>query len=193
MGGRGPGGGLEGRGWRQELGRGRARPKVERCRGLAAPCGSAEQQLQNTGTRKGGGAVAGAFSLPPHTPRTTDISKVDHPCPPHARLAAAPQAMQKSEPFLGDHPKQDSLAEWSKALASGASPQGRGFEPHSCQTSHQCFLVGPKEFPSPPDVCRASTPGTQSNECSHTRGLETQQCSSNSCQMGTWCSGITPA
>ena len=26
----------------------------------------------------------------------------------------------------------DSLAEWSKALASGASPQGRGFEPHSC-------------------------------------------------------------
>ncbi len=31
---------------------------------------------------------------------------------------------------------QDSLAEWSKALASGASPQGRGFEPHSCH-----FLV----------------------------------------------------
>ena len=28
--------------------------------------------------------------------------------------------------------KQDSLAERSKALASGASPQGRGFEPHSC-------------------------------------------------------------
>ena len=27
---------------------------------------------------------------------------------------------------------QDSLAEWSKALAQGASPQGRGFEPHSC-------------------------------------------------------------
>ena len=27
---------------------------------------------------------------------------------------------------------QDSLAEWSKALASGASPKGRGFEPHSC-------------------------------------------------------------
>ena len=26
----------------------------------------------------------------------------------------------------------DSLAEWSKALAQGASPQGRGFEPHSC-------------------------------------------------------------
>ena len=28
---------------------------------------------------------------------------------------------------------QDGLAEWSKALASGASPQGRGFEPHSHQ------------------------------------------------------------
>ena len=32
---------------------------------------------------------------------------------------------------------QDSLAEWSKALASGASPQGRGFEPHSCQSGRQ--------------------------------------------------------
>ena len=31
------------------------------------------------------------------------------------------------------HRLTDSLAEWSKALASGASPQGRGFEPHSCQ------------------------------------------------------------
>ena len=30
---------------------------------------------------------------------------------------------------------QDSLAEWSKALASSASPQGRGFEPDSCQPS----------------------------------------------------------
>ena len=31
-----------------------------------------------------------------------------------------------------DGTRQDSLAEWSKALAQGASPQGRGFEPHSC-------------------------------------------------------------
>ena len=30
---------------------------------------------------------------------------------------------------------RDSLAEWSKALAQGASPQGRGFEPHSCHVS----------------------------------------------------------
>ena len=34
-----------------------------------------------------------------------------------------------------DASRQDSLAEWSKALASGASPQGRGFEPHSCHSS----------------------------------------------------------
>ena len=33
----------------------------------------------------------------------------------------------------------DTLAEWSKALASGASPQGRGFEPHRC---HNLELVG---------------------------------------------------
>ena len=29
---------------------------------------------------------------------------------------------------------RDSLAERSKALAQGASPQGRGFEPHSCHS-----------------------------------------------------------
>jgi hypothetical protein len=38
--------------------------------------------------------------------------------------------------------RHDSLAEWSKALASGASPQGRGFEPHSCQ-----FSDGPRSDP----------------------------------------------
>ena len=39
---------------------------------------------------------------------------------------------------------QDSLAEWSKALAQGASPQGRGFEPHSCHFigSCSCLVVG---------------------------------------------------
>ena len=35
----------------------------------------------------------------------------------------------------------DSLAEWSKALASGASPQGRGFEPHSCHCSTSARLA----------------------------------------------------
>ena len=33
----------------------------------------------------------------------------------------------------------DSLAEWSKALAPGASPQGRGFEPHSCHFCSEHF------------------------------------------------------
>ena len=31
--------------------------------------------------------------------------------------------------------EQDSLAEWCKALAAGASAQGRDFKPHSCQLS----------------------------------------------------------
>ena len=35
----------------------------------------------------------------------------------------------------------DSLAEWSKALAPGASPQGRGFEPHSCHWVRRGFLL----------------------------------------------------
>ena len=29
---------------------------------------------------------------------------------------------------------EDSVAEWSKALALGASPQGRGFKPHRYHT-----------------------------------------------------------
>ena len=32
---------------------------------------------------------------------------------------------------------KDSLAEWSKALAQGASPQERGLEPHSCHFALQ--------------------------------------------------------
>ena len=32
---------------------------------------------------------------------------------------------------------EGSLAEWSKALASGASPKGRGFESHSCHIFYQ--------------------------------------------------------
>ena len=44
-------------------------------------------------------------------------------------------------PFLSLDPRMrstDSLAEWSKALAPGASPKGRGFEPHSCHF-HFCL------------------------------------------------------
>ena len=47
---------------------------------------------------------------------------------------------------------QDTLAEWSEALASGASPQGRGLEPHSCHSSDeisrccQCISLNYAEF-----------------------------------------------
>ncbi len=42
----------------------------------------------------------------------------------------------------------DSLAEWSKALAQGASLQARGFEPHSCHlpqyVGNASFLLAPR-------------------------------------------------
>ena len=44
-----------------------------------------------------------------------------------------------------------SLAEWSKALASGASPKGRGFESHSCHSFARVrcrFLI--TKVPKPP-------------------------------------------
>ena len=41
---------------------------------------------------------------------------------------------------------QDSLAEWSKALAQGASPQGRGFEPHSCHWVRRGFACSGGRF-----------------------------------------------
>ena len=34
------------------------------------------------------------------------------------------------------------MAEWSKALRSGRSPKGRGFESHSRQVFFSCFLPG---------------------------------------------------
>ena len=37
---------------------------------------------------------------------------------------------------------RDIVAEWSKALAQGASPQGRGFEPHSCHCIARGLLFG---------------------------------------------------
>ena len=39
------------------------------------------------------------------------------------------------------HVEQDSLAERSQALASGASPEGRGFEPHSFPFPTSCGLL----------------------------------------------------
>ena len=37
------------------------------------------------------------------------------------------------------------LAEWSKALRSGRSPQGRGFEPHRCHFRPMCPLFVDRE------------------------------------------------
>ena len=53
---------------------------------------------------------------------------------------------------------QDSLAEWSKALAPGASPQGRGFEPHSCHfPMRSCHASDSLKqlgtCPHAPDIC----------------------------------------
>ena len=51
---------------------------------------------------------------------------------------ARARAMQCSSEWtydgvLGNMLCYDSLAEQSKAVAQGAIPKGRGFEPHSCQ------------------------------------------------------------
>merc|ERR1712242_82575 len=51
---------------------------------------------------------------------------------------------------------QDSLAEWSKALASGASPQGHGFEPHSCQI--QRWITAPVARELQTYVCHHQCP-----------------------------------
>jgi hypothetical protein len=41
---------------------------------------------------------------------------------------------------------EGSVAEWSKALVLGTSPQGRGFESHRCQTSCLMELFVPTLF-----------------------------------------------
>ena len=56
----------------------------------------------------------------------------------------------------------DSLAEWSKALASGASPQGRGFEPHSC---HLCILFPICQFAKLQNNCRLAVICYLSGSC----------------------------
>ena len=46
--------------------------------------------------------------------------------------------------WAAHHPlSHDSLAEWSKALASGASPKGRGFESHRCHVRSTLTTVCP--------------------------------------------------
>ena len=66
---------------------------------------------------------------PPAT--TTRTPPPSHPPPACINATATPRSRSH----------YDSLAERSKALAPGASPQGRGFEPHSC---HARQIVEPK-------------------------------------------------
>ena len=63
-------------------------------------------------------------------------------CPPftwkYTRVLSCRRMNRSAQSLTDQHQRpfgQDSLAEWSKALAPGASPQGRGFEPHSCHFS----------------------------------------------------------
>ena len=57
-----------------------------------------------------------------------------HSARTHRPCAGATGTCRPHTDFSPIRDIQDSLAEWSKALASGASPQGRGFEPHSCHS-----------------------------------------------------------
>ncbi len=46
------------------------------------------------------------------------------------------------------HRQQGSVAEWSKALVLGTSPQGRGFESHRCQILYCLVFVAVNISPS---------------------------------------------
>ena len=81
-----------------------------------------------------------------HTPRAATCSWETPRPPPSwetpsaiwASQSCAGACRQGTDPLCLLPNNQDSLAEWSKALASGASPQGRGLEPHSCQFWWRC-------------------------------------------------------
>ena len=70
--------------------------------------------------------------------------------------------------ILGGLRHQDNLADCLKTFDQGASPQGRGFEPHSCYQLHS--VRG--------SICA----NTASGLCVRVRR-----------RMDTWCAGITPA
>ena len=54
------------------------------------------------------------------------------------------------------------MAEWSKALAQGASPHGRGFEPHSCHIHGPCLLPDHAALHSAP--CFTASPVAMGQE-----------------------------
>ncbi len=63
----------------------------------------------------------------------------------HASDLRGPRPSYGERARLRQAHAQDSLAEWSTALARGASPQGRGFEPHSCHFARlACVCARPR-------------------------------------------------
>ena len=79
--------------------------------------------------------------------------------PPRPAPKARPAQRAPDGSWASASPPQDSVAERSKAVAQGAIPKGRGFEPHRCQgpvtvwpwpsaTTH--VRRGPRPFRCPP-------------------------------------------
>jgi hypothetical protein len=83
---------------------------------------------------------------PTYNPTRAQSPVVAHVAPPRnvPRCRSAMVLFQSGAYRLGAPIAcvHDSLAEWSKALASGASPQGRGFEPHSCHLARSLASRG---------------------------------------------------
>ena len=73
---------------------------------------------------------------------------------------------------------QDSLAEWSKALAQGASPQGRGFEPHSCHLQITRYV-------DKREICKTTTKV-------HKQNLDTLGIEPRASRMLSGCDTTTP-
>ena len=95
------------------------------------------------------------------------------------------QRMRRQRPSSTSLCKQDSLAEWSKALASGASPQGRGFEPtavSACQRSCVAMYPTTKLFQCvcrnvEKVACHHDNPGTYFVPCRPKTSLYLNECS----------------
>ena len=164
-------------------------------------CAKSHQLVQ--AERATAAAAAGAIrkaSSKPASRRTT-----------HATTGLRCRAPQSKAPAW-----RDSLAEWSKALAQGASPQGRGFEPHSCHPFNDAgasrrpgstlepksccdATVAQTHLPAAPAPLReARRPEAQPRAYDTLPPPPARRPSCNCMHRlarlkGTWCSGITPA
>jgi hypothetical protein len=77
-------------------------------------------------------AISTPARAPSQPPRLTFPPFTPSSCTPAATNPLTPPPSPRSRSHY------DSLAEWSKALAPGASLQGRGLEPHSCHRLGAC-------------------------------------------------------